>query len=74
MEAKEKRGAGDKGESECVKKFMAHSCYYKTHGEQSLEGKVHTQIVDELGVGRLLVEGRGDEPEKGIDNARWQCG
>ena len=62
-----------KGESEHVKKFTAHSCYYKTHGEQSLEGKVHTQIVDELGVGRLLVEGRGDEPEKGIDNARWQC-
>ena len=70
---KEREEQETKGESECVKKFTAHSCYYKTHGEQSLEGKIHTQIVDELGVGRLLVEGRGDEPEKGIDNARWQC-
>ena len=55
----------------CKEVYGSH-CYYKTHSEHSLEGKVHAQIVDELGVGRLLVEGRGDEPEKGIDDARWQ--
>ena len=44
----------------------------ETHGEESLEGKVQEEVVDELDIIFLMIKRFGDKPEKCVHHTSRQ--